>query len=180
MYEHIYIKELEDGFYELKPYEGYILWNEVTQRKYSEAITKSTEGFVAILNGIPPEPHERTVEDAKKEKLAALDRYMEGNIKEFFVNGKSMWIGPNERANYKNALEALIERHPEVETINYAGINIAPSVALQGLAEIEVYALICDSVKNTHITKIKAKKSITTVDSYNFTTGFPEKLTFTV
>ena len=79
--EHIYIKELEDGFYELKPYEGYILWNENTQRKYSEAITKSTKGFVAVLNGISPKPHERTVEDAKKEKLAALNSYMENSIK---------------------------------------------------------------------------------------------------
>ena len=91
-----------------------------------------------------------------------------------------MWIGPNERANYKNALEALIEQHPEVETTKYAGITMAPSVAIQDLALIEVYALLCNATKEMREAKIKAKKTINTVDSYNFTTDFPEKPTFIV
>lgn len=46
--EHIKIEELQDGFYKLTPEEGYILYNTVTQRTYSEAITKTPNQFTAI------------------------------------------------------------------------------------------------------------------------------------
>lgn len=46
--EHIKTEELQDGFYKLTPDEGYILYNTVTQRTYSEAITKTPNQFVAI------------------------------------------------------------------------------------------------------------------------------------
>lgn len=46
--EHIKIEELQDGFYKLTADEGYKLYNQVTQRTYSEAITKTPHDFVAI------------------------------------------------------------------------------------------------------------------------------------
>ena len=46
--EHIKIEELQGGFYKLTPEDGYILYNTVTQRTYSEAITKTPNQFVAI------------------------------------------------------------------------------------------------------------------------------------
>ena len=46
--EHIKAEELQDGFYKLTPEEGYKLYNQVTQRTYSEAITKTPRDFVAI------------------------------------------------------------------------------------------------------------------------------------
>lgn len=46
--DNIKIEELQDGFYKLTPYEGYILYNTVTQRTYSEAITKTPNQFTAI------------------------------------------------------------------------------------------------------------------------------------
>ena len=46
--DNIKIEETQDGFYKLTPDEGYKLYNQVTQRTYSEAITKTPRDFVAI------------------------------------------------------------------------------------------------------------------------------------
>ena len=73
--EHIIITTLSNGMLRLEPEAGYILYNDYTGQRYAEAIVKNTAGFRAVLSGIQPTPHERTLEDAKTEKLAALKAY---------------------------------------------------------------------------------------------------------
>ena len=63
--QHINIQTLENGLLRLTPEEGYILYNTLSQQTYREAEVKSINGWRAVLQGVQPEPHERTLADAK-------------------------------------------------------------------------------------------------------------------
>lgn len=46
--ENIIVEELGKGFKRLTPKEGYVLYNKITQKTYSEAVVKNTKPYVAI------------------------------------------------------------------------------------------------------------------------------------
>ena len=87
-----------------------------------------------------------------------------------------MWVGPNERANLKNAAEAL--QAQGVITVPFEGATIPVETALQMLAAVEVYAAYHSMTEAQHRATISAKRSIERVDEYDFTTGYPESPVF--
>lgn len=175
--EHIIITELSNGMLRLEAEPGYNLYNDYTQTAVSEAIVKSTKGFRAVLAGIPPEPHERTLADAKKEKLAALKAYdASPAVNSFSLGGQSMWIAPDDRANYILTLQGA--KRLGVDTVSFLGQIIPVDNALAMLDAVNLYAMQCVGVTEAHRAAINAKRAISTVDAYDFTTGYPEKLSF--
>jgi hypothetical protein len=46
--EHIIVKDLGNGFYNLTPEDGYILYNKVTRTYHSEAVTKKKSDWIAV------------------------------------------------------------------------------------------------------------------------------------
>lgn len=45
--EHITIKEIKQGFFQLNPEAGYILVNKLNDSTYSEAVTKTPKNYYA-------------------------------------------------------------------------------------------------------------------------------------
>ena len=175
--EHIIITTLSDGMLRLEPEAGYILYNDYTGQRYAEAIVKTTAGFRAVLSGIRPTPHERTLEDAKTEKLAALKAYdASPAVNSFSLGGQSMWIAPDERANYILTLQGA--KRLGVETVTFLGQQIPVDTALQMLDAVNLYAMQCVGVTESHAAAINALTSIEAVDEYDYTQGYPEKLSF--
>ena len=173
--QHINIESLENGLFRLTPEDGYILYSDLAQQSYKEAEVKSVNGWRAVLSGIQPEPHERTLDEAKAEKIAALHAYAEAD-KKFYIGSKPMWVGPNERANLKNAVEALAAQG--VSTVQYEGMTIPVQTALQMISAVEAYAALHSMNEARHKATIEAKRAISTVDAYDFTDGFPENPRF--
>ena len=121
----------------LVPEAGYILYNDYTGQRYAEAIVKTTAGFRAVLSGIQPTPHERTLEDAKTEKLAALKAYDASTaVNSFSIGGQSTWIAPDERANYILTLQGA--KRLGVETVTFLGQQIPVDTALQMLSRLAI------------------------------------------
>ena len=52
------------------------------------------------------------------------------------------------------------------------------SDALSMLNEIEMYALNCYNVTQSHIAAVRSLQTIKEVENYNFKVGYPEKLNF--
>ena len=173
--DHINIIQLENGMLRLTPETGYALYSDLSQQSYKEAEVKSVRGWRAVLSGIQPEPHERTLADAKLEKIAALHAYAEAD-KKFYIGNKAMWVGPDKRANLKNAVEALSAQG--VESVQYEGVTLPVSTALQMISAVEAYAALHSMNEARHKDAINAKRAINTVDAYEFTGGFPEPLRF--
>ena len=70
------------------------------------------------------------------------------------------------------------------ETMNlwYDGTKyvIPCDILTQMLQTIEQYAILCFNVTEEHKAEVKSLTTIKEVDSYDYTTGYPEKLSFVV
>lgn len=135
---------------------------------------------------ITPTPP-RTLEQAKREKLSDIDSYDNSDAVNGFdiVMGEdtmTAWIHPEKRANYKNSLDSaellgLEEVHP---VFNGIQLTLETAMAKIALAQIQIYADRCFIVTETHKANVEALESIEDVDAYDNTTGYPERLTFTI
>lgn len=129
----------------------------------------------------------RTLEQAKREKLEQIEVYDSSDAVNGFnivmgENTMTAWIHPEQRANYKNSLDSaellgLTEVHP---VFNGIQLTLETAMAKMALAQIQIYADRCYIVTETHKTNVKALESIEDVDAYDNTTGYPERLTFTI
>ena len=128
---------------------------------------------------------ERTIEQAKAEKLSAIGTYDNGEAVNGFdivMGGDTMtaWLTPEQRANYKNSLDSaellgLTEVHPV-----FGGVQIALPVqtAKTALAQIQIYADRCFIVTEGHKADVEALSTVEAVDAYDHTAGYPERLVF--
>ena len=139
-----------------------------------------------VISMTLPEPYVRTLEDAKRDKLAQIEGYDNSeDVNSFNVilgedNTITHWLTPDQRANYKNSVDAaklvgLEELHP---VFNGIQLTLPTSMAEMALAQIQLYADRCYIVTETHKAEVNALESVEAVDAYDETAGYPEKLTF--
>lgn len=135
------------------------------------------------LTPIPP----RTLEQAKSEKIAQIESYNDSDsVNEFSVvkDGTTVtdWLTPEKRSNYRNSIDAAKLVGLENLSLYVGGMSVTlpTQTAELMLAQVQLYADQCFIVTETHRAAVEALDSIEAVDSYDFETGYPEKLTFTL
>ena len=87
-----------------------------------------------------------------------------------------MWSAPDDRENYILTLHGA--KRLGVESVAFLGQTIPVDNALAMLDAVNLYAMQCVGVTEAHRAAINAKRAIRTVDEYDFTVGYPEKLSF--
>ena len=177
-------------------------YNETTNEWYIEgqSMTHSTNG--GLFSGVPtaeqlaewgfeewiePEPTPaELLEKAKEEKIAEIEVYDVSDAVNSFdvtISGHTMslWIDRETRADYRSSIEAaeLLGR-TEVKPV-FAGQEVTLSVqmAKMALAQVQLYANQCYGVTERHKAAVNALETIEAVEAYDFTVGYPEKLSFT-
>lgn len=140
-----------------------------------------------VISMTLPQPTERTLEDAKREKIQAIEEYDRSS----FVNGFDVvsgndtitsWLTPEERANYRSSIDAA-ELVGLTELSLYIGeipVTLPTATAKLMLAQIQLYADQCFIVTKQHKSAIEAMESIEDVDNYDITQGYPTKLSFSI
>lgn len=129
-----------------------------------------------------PVQYERTVEDVRRDLIRNIEQYdTSKNVNSFLVNDSiTAWFTVQERLNYKQSIEAA--KLLGIETLSfYIGdmkLDIAPEMAEQMLAMIQLYADQCFLVTKQHLLNANALETIEEVESYNYKDGYPERLNF--
>lgn len=127
-----------------------------------------------------------TLEDVKNQKIDEITAYdTSSNVNEFFVNGISMWYKAEKRATIRNLVESTMKTGGDKTTLWTEEEPIIPlevncESALMMLAQLEVYAGNCLAVTQSHKANVMKLKTKEEVESYNYTTGYPEKLRFEI
>lgn len=128
--------------------------------------------------------HQRTIEEAKQEKLAQIDEYDNSkNVNSFKVNGElTAWFTPAERSNYKNSIEAaeLVGITDLTLFLGNQSFTISVQSAKIMLAQIQLYADQCYINTMTHKANVEVLQTLEEIDSYEFRTGYPAKLNFSI
>lgn len=128
-------------------------------------------------------PYVRTLEDAKRDKVAEISEYDESeDVNEFTVNGLSMWLDKATRAGLLLRITAEQAVGDTTTTLWFGTISFEIQItqAFQMLYSLEIYASGCYDRTAAHKAAVEALDSIEAVDAYDYTTGYPEKLAFTL
>lgn len=131
---------------------------------------------------VPPVP-ERTLEIAKSEKIAEITAYDTSEaVNSFTLGNATMWISRDDRVSIMNSTTILKNAGVEETTLWDDGqkYTLPCNTLIQMLSALEVYALQCYDVTEEHKAAVNALTTIDEVDAYDYTTGYPEKLSFEV
>jgi uncharacterized protein (UPF0248 family) len=206
MKQYIYIKIEVSGFHEPKEemdaevwrigttwadYEAG-MWIRLTdeQAAFHEAHPEASHREVIDMR--LAEPPERTLEQAKAEKLAAIEAYDVSEVNRFFLKTGGMtipaWFDAQQRATFQTSINSrrkLIASGmiaSDVIMLPVAG-RIMPlpiDTADIMLAQLQDYADEAYGVTYIHRVKAEALTDIAAVDAYDHAAGYPERLTFEI
>lgn len=126
-------------------------------------------------------PYERTLDDAKQEKLEQIREYdSSDNVNAVLINGTKAWLTPEERANYKNSIDAA--KLLNIENVSFYINNTEYTTTVANaelmLAQIQLYADACFIATKQHEAIVNELDSIEVVDAHDITTGYPRMLRF--
>ena len=119
----------------------------------------------------------------KEELLAELNKYDSGTeVNSFIINGASYWLDKSTRVGLMNSTS--IQKSAGYEkTVLWMGstpLTINCDLVIKLLAGLEIYALDCFNKTAEHRKNISALVSLSDAISYDYTAGYPDKLTINI
>lgn len=131
---------------------------------------------------IAPEPtDEEKLENAKNEKIQQIISYDSStNVNSFSINGQEMWLDHELRQQIKTSAEAYAALGYDNMTKVFNGQEFTYPVStwLQMLNALEIYAAEALNSTERHKNNVMQLDNIQDVIDYDYTTNYPEKLTF--
>ncbi len=117
-------------------------------------------------------------------EIEAYDGKSKGEVNVFYLGELPMWYDKDKRMTIRNGVESSKTMGRDTYTLydDETGLSVAVpcSTALQMLAALEVYALDCLSTTNKHKAAVKALATVADVVGYEYATGYPTHLTFSL
>lgn len=166
---HIYAdNEGEDK--EVEVIEGY---------SYLVSISEVSAGlFEVVLTDEAPTP-----QSVKDKLVAAIHEYdASPAVNSFFLANKQMWLDKATRVGLANSISIERAAGKETTTLWFDAhqYEIPIDVALQMLSALELYALDCYNITQAHIATVRLLDNVETLEGYDYTAGYPERLTFNI
>lgn len=135
---------------------------------------------LAKLDGTEPTPAQ-LLALAKAEKQTAITEHdNSANVNSFTVGGVPMWLNFEQRSRLKATLDAIEGEGGTEMTKSFGGIDYTfTCVQWRSMINaVEVYAGLCQTVTQEHRNAVDMLTTIEKVQQYDFTTGYPPKLSF--
>jgi hypothetical protein len=135
---------------------------------------------LAKLDGTEPTPAQ-LLALAKAEKQTAITEHdNSANVNSFTVGGIPTWLNFDQRSRLKATLDAIEGEGGTEMTKSFGGIDYTfTCVQWRSMINaVEVYAGQCQTVTQEHRNAIDVLTTIEKVQQYDFTTGYPQKLSF--
>ena len=172
-------------------------YNSTTHEWYTEGQSMTHAVDNGVFSGIPsveqltawgfeewvepaPTPAQM-LERAKADKIAELESYNDSDaVNGFTIRDNPMWLNFDERSRLQKAVDAKDAMGKTLMTKVWNGIDFTFPLSTWKamLASLEDYAYDCQNVTDSHKAAINALESVEDVEAYDFTTGYPEKLSF--
>lgn len=172
----------KQGFYD-EPVEGSVEieishWKELIDGQASgKEIKEDESGFPFLVD------HEYTLDELKEKKIADINAYDKSDaVNSFTLADKDMWLNKEDRVGLVNSIniEKQAGRLDTVLWFDAVKYTIPISSALLMLNSLELYALDCYNVTQQHIAAVRGLQTKEEVESYNYKTGYPNKLEFSL
>ena len=123
------------------------------------------------------------LDQAKKEIIRKIDEYDTSvNVNSFKLNGVDVWLSKDTRVGLMNSIsiEKAAGKEQSVLWLNGICITINCDAAVQMLSSLELYALACYNKTAEHKLAVSQLTDVSKVKAYDYTAGYPDKLSFTI
>lgn len=131
---------------------------------------------------VAPEPTDaEKLARAKAEKIMQIDNYdASPAVEEFDINGSPMWLGHELRQQIRTSADAYeaLGYDTMTKVFNSVEFTFPISAWRQMLNALEVYAAEALNTTERHKNAVEALNDIQDVIDYDYTTGYPIKLSF--
>lgn len=170
----------KQGFYDT-PIEGGVeisveYWQElINDQSAGKQIVENNEGYPILVR------YEASIEEIRSQKLAELRMYdASEEVNHFSINGVPGWLNKNTRVGLMNSINIEKKVGREVTNIWLDDTLFVLSIekAIDMLHQVELYALACYDTTQRHIKTINQLQTKEEIESYDFRTGYPAKLSF--
>ncbi len=139
----------------------------------------SMEEIKAICEGLGVEPFEYM----RKAMLAYIERYdSSSEVNGFNLNGTSVWLDKATRVGLMNSTTIAKGMGSETTTLWLGEVKLEVDCdkAIQLLSALEMYALECFNVTAAHKKAVSELGSVEEILAYDYTAGYPTKLSMEV
>ena len=135
---------------------------------------------LAKLDGTEPTPAQLLALAKAKKQTAITENDNSANVNSFTVGGIPMWLNFDQRSRLKATLDAIEGEGGTEMTKSFGGIDYTfTCVQWRSMINaVEVYAGQCQTVTQEHRNAVDVLTTIEKVQQYDFTTGYPPKLSF--
>lgn len=176
------VKETDYCTYELCRWYGELNANRLCNQIMSVANREATIGELnAIMDGLG------TSDEIKlpllKEYLIILNNKYgtSENVDRFFIGGIGLWLKKDVRVGLKLRFDAELKKGAVSTTLWEDGVGFTLPLVGEGnvfemLDEIELYASACFDNTQRHLAIIRKLSTVEELVSYDFRSGYPEKL----
>lgn len=129
----------------------------------------------------------KTLESVKIDKIREIEDYdSSSSVNECFISygGQKLpyWVSKSERNDLKSAINDCILLGKDSYRLDIrelmVSINVKCNDLLQMLSALELYAIECYNKTTDHIFAVNNLQTIEEVENYDYTQGYPNKLTF--
>lgn len=131
---------------------------------------------------VKPEPTEEELKSqALSIKLAEIKNYdASSEVNVFYIQGIPVWLDKATRAGLKLRFEAevAVGNTDTILWYNNTKFPLPLDSAIQMLYLIEIYASACYDNTQAHLANIELLNTISDIEAYDYTTGYPTKLAF--
>ena len=157
--------------------------NEIIIRTATEQIINPTEAMILADGWVEyiPQPYVPTLEEIKANKVEEILAYDSSSaVNEFSIGGVPMWLDKATRAGLLLRFEAegKVGRTETTLWNDGQSYTLPLETAQQILIALELYASACYDNTQRHIAEVQKLESKEAVESYDYTTGYPQKLLF--
>ena len=157
--------------------------NEIVIRTATEQIINPSEALI-LADGweiyVAP-VYVPTLEEIKVQKVEEILAYdSSGAVNEFSIGGVPMWLDKATRAGLLLRFEAegKVGRTETTLWNDGQSYTLPLETAQQILIALELYASACYDNTQSHIAEVLKMESKEAVESYDYTSGYPQKLLF--
>ena len=188
--KHVSIAEIKGDCVRVKPNDGYMLklGDSYTDELYCgksaipDNLTIVTYNTYFIDNN-KEKFKGKSVEEAKEMLIADITAYDTSSaVNGFVLNGAVVWLDKATRVGLMNST-TIAKAMGQATTTLWLGntkLEVGCDMAIQLLSALEMYALECFNVTAAHKKAVAEMTDIAEVLSYDYTKGYPAKLTMEV
>lgn len=128
-------------------------------------------------------PEKSPLERAKELVFREIEQYdTSSNVNGFILNGIQVWLDKDTRVGLMNSItiEKNAGKEQSVLWLNGICITVNCDAAIQMLSSLELYALACYNKTAEHKLAISQLTDVSKVKAYDYTAGYPDKLSFNI